>query len=94
MCQCPGTQAARVSGLAAVAGDQVETSTVFFPFFVTVRRSCATWAATCEMTGQQVGERADAFRSAMTCSTMAWSRCWPADWSVSNGESGRTAWWR
>ena len=42
----PRTQAARVSGLALRSlVIRQATSTVFLPFFVTVRRSCATWAA-------------------------------------------------
>ena len=32
--------------------------------------------------------------SAKTCSTMAWSRCWPSAWISSNGESENTAWYR
>jgi hypothetical protein len=40
MCQCRRTQAARVSGLAPRSlVIRQTTSTVFFPFFVTVRRS-------------------------------------------------------
>ena len=32
--------------------------------------------------------------SAKTCSTTAWPRCCPSAWTVSNGESVKTAWWR
>jgi hypothetical protein len=46
MCQCPRTQAARVAGAAFRSLVMMQaTSTVFLPFLVTVRRTCATWAA-------------------------------------------------
>ena len=38
--------------------------------------------------------RAPAERSALTCSMMAWSRCWPSAWMSPNGESVKTAWYR
>jgi hypothetical protein len=44
MCQRPRTQAARTSGPASRSlVISYTTSTGFFPFLVTVRRSCATW---------------------------------------------------
>jgi hypothetical protein len=46
MCQWPRTQVARVAGSASRSlVMRYTTSVVFLPFFVTVRRSCATWAA-------------------------------------------------
>jgi hypothetical protein len=39
----PGGKGDRVRG--GVAGDQIHDLDGFFPFFVTVRRTCATWAA-------------------------------------------------
>ena|SRR5271169_3367833 len=46
MCQWPRTQVARVAGSASRSlVMRYTTSVVFLPFLVTVRRSCATWAA-------------------------------------------------
>ena len=45
MSQWLRTQAARVRVGAAVAGDEVDDLDGLLALFVTVRRSCATWAA-------------------------------------------------